>query len=172
MTVKDENYYRRQAARKNRIIIIFGILAIITAGIVILVRNTFYDFCTNSYDRSPAGVIQSYISAIENGNGNTVRRCWDRTTYYEVSSGCSEICVSRLYGTDYEIESMDLTGSQFVDNRSRITATLDISCPSSGETHKSKIVLDSIQQDFSWKHWKILESDFGGPISDPWCQPD
>ena len=162
MTIKDENYYRRQIRRRNRILIIGGVAILLILTSVFVGRNIFFDFCTNSFDRQPESVIRAYISAIENGNSNIAQRCWDRNAYYEIASGCSEACLSRLYGTDYSIDGILIKDIGPIENRDRLHATIHISCPRSGEIYQSEIVLDSITQDFSWKHWKILESDLVG----------
>jgi hypothetical protein len=46
---------------------------------------------------------------------------------------------------------------------------VDLSCPD-GEQHTAEIILDGIDSEVPWRHWKIVRSDFGGPLSDPWCK--
>lgn len=167
----DENYYRRRTARRNLIIII---IAVVVIGIYVGIRttrNAYYDICTQSYDRDPDVVVTSYIQAITKGDGLIVQRCWDRVAYYELQSGCSQICLERILGTSYELKSIKLGQPlNTPSGRSNVHVMVDIACEDSGEEHTADVLLDSIGYDLPWKHWKIIRSDFGGPISDPWCK--
>jgi hypothetical protein len=167
----DENYYRRRTSRRNLVFIVIAIVAIAIYVGIKTVRNAYYDICTQSYERDPGAVVESYIHAITNSDGLVVQRCWDRVAYYELESGCSQICLERILGTAYEMKA--ITPSQpekKPSGRSNVLITVDISCGDSAEEHSAEILLDSVGYDLPWKHWKIIRSDFGGPISDPWCK--
>jgi hypothetical protein len=167
----DENYYRRRTTKRNLIIIIIIVAAIGVYVGVRIVRNAYYDICTQSYDRTPDGVVASYIQAITDRNGLVVQRCWDPTAYYELQSGCSQICLERILGTAYEIKAITPGQPEKTPSgRSNVQITVNIACRDSAEEHSAEILFDSVGYDLPWKHWKIIRSDFGGPISDPWCK--
>ena len=162
--------YKRKAQRRN--LIIFSsllLLAVLYFGFKII-RDAFYDTCTQSFDRAPALVVKHYIDAIEIGDINTIQRCWDKDSYYELENGCSEICISRILGTQYETANIVVSDAKIVSGRTHLDVSLTISCPGTADTFDGLITLDSIQEDYPWKHWKIIKSNFGGPLSDLWCK--
>jgi hypothetical protein len=167
----DENIYRRRAGRRNLIIgIVIGLL-IITALTANLVRNAYFDTCTLSFDRNPESVIRAYVEAIERSDHQVVQRCWNRDAYFDLEAGCSEICLERILGTSYLIDEISLDKpSTTPEGRSNISAVVKLSCNNSAESHVGMILLDSVSRNVPWKHWKIISSDIGGLIADPWCQ--
>jgi len=165
-----ENYYRKKAARRNSIIFLsFGIIAVVAFS-VYFVRNIYYDTCTQSFVRLPEEVILSYIEAISQGNSTIVQRCWDRDAYFDLQSGCSEICMAHILGTSYQIVEITIEDPFIAaNNRSNLHASTTIKCPQNEEIHHGDFLLDSVSSDLPWKHWKIIHSSFGGTVAEPWC---
>lgn len=164
-------YYRERAARRARMYWMIGILTAIVICIVTGILRIFRDECTGSFTRQPEAVIASYIEAIQTGDPFGPRRCWVDAEYFSLETGCSEICIERILGTRYEIAEIATSQPiQTTSGRGRITASVTVVCPVSGEQHKGEIILDSIGQALPWRHWKIIMSEFGGPMSALWCQ--
>jgi hypothetical protein len=165
-----ENYYRKKATRRNLIIFLsIGVIVMAVFG-VYFVRNIYYDICTQSFIRQPEEVIRSYIEAISQGNSTIVQRCWDRDAYFDLESGCSEICVEHILGTSYQVIEINLVDPFITANgRSNLHASITISCSQDEAIHHGDILLDSVSSDLPWKHWKIIHSSFGGTIAEPWC---
>jgi hypothetical protein len=167
----DENIYRKRSARRNLIIGIvvgFLIIAALTAN---LVRNAYFDTCTLSFDRNPESVIRAYVNAIERSDHQVVQRCWNREAYFELETGCSEICLDRILGTSYKIDEIIIDRpSTTPEGRLNISAAVKITCNNSSESHLGMVLLDSVSTDVPWKHWKIISSNIGGQMAEPWCK--
>lgn len=164
-------YYRERAARRSRLI--WGIVGIIVAiaCIFFAVTRIFWDECTQSFARSPEAVARSYVEAISRGDTEQPRRCWVDQAYFDLETGCSEICISRVAGkpmqvTDVQVSSQELTE----DGRAQHRVSITVTCTDQGQGFSGEILLDSIRQNVPWQHWKIIYSTVGGPLSAPWCQ--
>jgi hypothetical protein len=164
-------YYQERARRRNRILLIVAGLAVVAILVFLGFRALFYDACTGSYDRSPRAIVAAFVEAVGHGNVPVAQECWEHFAYYELDAGCSEICLSKVYGAQYEI--LDITvGPDYTipDGRAKLQATVSIACTGSGETHTAEIILDSVGADLPWRHWAIIHSTFGGAVIDPWCK--
>lgn len=163
-------YFRERAARRTRIawLVIIAIISVLC--IVFSINRIFLDECTQSFRRTPEDIVRSYIEAIAQGNAEQPRRCWWDDAYFDLESGCSEICIERILGTPYEIIAVQV-GEEIITetNRAQHEVNVTISCGPGGEQHNGIILLDSIPQNVPWQHWKIIQSEFGGPIGEPWC---
>ncbi len=163
-------YYREQSARRTRMLLLLGVIVLGLGCAAFGVYSVFRDTCTNSFDRQPEAVINSFTTAVVQGDADTAAACWHHLAYLDVTSGCSEICLSRLWGTPYQINDITLNPNMNPpQGRFWWTATVDLSCPD-GEQHTAEIILDGVDREVPWRHWKIVRSDFGGPLSDPWCK--
>ncbi len=166
-----DRYYRQRAARRTRLWLLIGLAALAVACFVLGAINVYRDSCTQSFDRAPRSVVLSFVGAVVRGDGDTVTRCWERKAFFDLASGCSEICLSRILGTPYRLVELSL-GEPFttVEGRARITATVAVVCPDDGSQHSGEILLDGVGVALPWRHWKIVHSTFGGPLSAPWCK--
>lgn len=164
-----DTFYREQAARRRRRLLLIGIPFVSLICLAFGVYSALRDTCTGSFERSPEAVIRSYVAAIAQGDPRTAQACWDHLAYLDLESGCSEICLSRLWGTPYALQEVQLSQPVVESRRARIQAQVEISCPD-GAAHTAAITLDSVSADLPWRHWKIIRSDLGGPLSAPWCK--
>lgn len=165
-----DTFYREQAARQTRIttLIIVGLTTI--ACLVLFGIRSFQDNCTGSFDRAPESVITSYIEHITNRNPDGTRRCWVDEAYFSLETGCSEICIGRLFGTPYQVMDMLLEPETITAaNRAEILAQVTIAC-ADGTQNTGQIVLDGVPRDVPWRHWKIVQSEFGGQLGESWCR--
>lgn len=163
-------FYRERAARRTRR---WVIIALIIGGVACLVSSVvgiYYDNCTASFNRQPEHIITSFVAALGRGDPQAVVRCWDHYAYMDIAAGCSEICLSRLMGTQFRIQELQLDSEQTTDGRNRRVLEVRVACQSGDTQHVGQITLDSIGTDVPWRHWKIIHSTFGGPLSDLWCQ--
>jgi len=99
-------------------------------------------------------------------------RCWQHNAYYDLESGCSEICLSRILGTPYKVKDMQI-GKVTIAGESRaniISVQVSVACQGDSETRTGEIILDTVSVHVPWRHWKIIHSSFGGPLAEPWCQ--
>ena len=166
-----DEYYRERAARRARVWWFLGLLILIIACGLFGAYNLFRDACTRSSDRSPQAVIRAYIDNIRQGNIDRARECWERDAYFNLESGCSEICLAHVSGTDFQIKDIHLQEPPVLENgRARLNATVAVACPLGGQEETGQITLDSTSKDYPWRHWHILKSDFGGTVADPWCK--
>lgn len=162
-------YYREQAARRRRNRLLLSIPFISLVCLAVGFYSILRDTCTGRFERSPQAVIQSYVSAIARGDASVAAACWDHLAYLDIGSGCSEICLSRLWGAPYTLGELRLSQPGIESGRARIQARAEILCPD-GKQHTAEITLDSVRADLPWRHWKIIRSDLGGPLSEPWCK--
>lgn len=166
-----DEFYRQKAARRTRII--WLVIGLIAAGgcIYFSITRIFWDTCTQSFQRSPQVVAESYVQAIQQGNLEQTRRCWVDLAYFDLETGCSEICLQRVAGTDFQIDFIEISEATLTeDGRAQRQAQVNVTCPESGQQHTGELTLDSIRQNVPWQHWKITYSTVGGPLSEPWCQ--
>ena len=101
-------YYREQSARRTRMLLLLGVIVLGLGCAAFGVYSVFRDTCTNSFDRQPEAVINSFTTAVVQGDADTAAACWHHLAYLDVASGCSEICLSRLWGTPYQINDITL----------------------------------------------------------------
>jgi len=165
----DEQFVAR-AARQRRILILVLGLALVAACAVFAVRNTFYDLCSASFDRSAEAVARGYTTAVSTGDTGRIENCWVRPQYYNVEAGCSEICLSRSVGTQFSISDLRVgeehTGE---DGRSVLDVQVNATC-ADGEQESGVLVLDALSAQVPWKHWRVNESTVGGTVAEPWCR--
>jgi hypothetical protein len=135
-----------------------------------MVFQILRDGCTRSFDREPKSVVVSYLEAFATGDLAAAERCWDKYAYYDVESGCSEICMSRNIGTGFSILEVELGSDIEVGtSREELEVTVKVTCPS-GTIEQGMVRLDSVRADVPWKHWRVLESSVGGTSPEPWCK--
>lgn len=165
-----DQYFREKADRqRNRIIA--AILVLTTLGCLYgVVFGALWDGCTRSFDREPASVIESYLVAFAEGNLGYAERCWAKYAYYDLASGCSEICMSRNIGGAFSIGPIEMGAEvEAGTSREQMVVMVSATCPS-GLVEQGKITLDSVLADVPWKHWKVIYSTVGGTIAEPWCE--
>jgi len=164
-------HYQQQAARRARLLWIAAALIIALSLGALLVRALFRDTCTECFARDPRSVVSSFAQAVTGSDWDRVSACWERTAFYSLDAGCSEVCLSRLLGMPYELVGISLGEPYHTDaGRTRLLATVTVRCVASGEEETGDLLLDTVGANLPWRHWKIVESTFGGPLSDPWCQ--
>ncbi len=164
-------YYQERAKRRARILWLLGALIVLVIAIFLGIRALFYDACTKSFDRLPESIVQAYVNAVGQGDVPVAQECWEHETYYDLEAGCSEICLSKVYGVQYEVLDIAV-GEPYAtpEGRANLQATVSIACTEGGETHTAEILLDSVGSDVPWRHWAIVHSTFGGSIAEPWCR--
>jgi hypothetical protein len=164
-------YYQERAKRRTRNLLIAGACVASIACVVAGVASLFYDACTKSFDRSPRAVVLTYVEAVGRGDAAIAQECWEHEAYYDLEAGCSEICLSRTFGAQYQVLDIAL-GSPTVTatGRANLLATVSITCAKGGDEHTAEILLDSVGSDLPWRHWSIVRSDFGGTVAESWCK--
>ncbi len=55
------------------------------------------------------------------------------------------------------------------DDRLNMDVELTVVCEESGQEHSAEIILDTVEQNYPWKHWHIIYSTLGGTVAEPWC---
>jgi hypothetical protein len=164
-------YYQERARRRARVGLTALAVVVIVLCAVAGVGSLFYDACTKSFDRSPQAVVSAYLEAIGRGDAGIAQECWEHSHYFEIGAGCSEICLARVLGAQYQV--VDLTASSpstTAEGRANLVVTASIACAEGGQGHVAEIVLDSVGSDVPWKHWAIIRSTFGGTVAEPWCK--
>jgi hypothetical protein len=133
--------------------------------------RAYHDSCTGSFDRSQESVIQSYARAVIQGNESVVANCWQHDPFYETNTGCSEICISKVYGSQFDIIEIDY-GEAYSspDGRLNMDVELNAVCVDSDQEYSAEITLDTVEQNYPWKHWHIVYSSLGGTVTEPWCK--
>ena len=166
-----DSYYQERARRRARILWIVGAVAIIAILVIVVIWSLYRDSCTRSFDRSPTAAISSFLEAVGRGEMPAAQACWEHDAYYELESGCSEICLSKVYGAQFEIVDL-VPGKAYTtpEGRANLEVTATIACSEDGGAHTAEILLDSVEGDLPWKHWTIVQSTFGGTIIEPWCK--
>jgi hypothetical protein len=164
-------YYQERAARRARRLWIIGAAVVVVLCLVVGVVSLRYDACTKSFERSPRAVVSAFVEAVGRGDVAMAQECWEHDAYYELEAGCSELCLARVFGAQYEILGLSLGAPHTTPaGRANLTATVSIACAGGGEEHTAEIVLDSVGGNVPWKHWAIIHSSFGGTVAEPWCK--
>jgi hypothetical protein len=164
-------FYQERARRRTRRFVVAVALVSLVGCLVAGVLALFYDACTRSFDRSPQAVVQAYVEAVRNGNAPQAQECWEHGAYYDLEAGCSEVCLSRFYGTPFEVRDLAVgTPYTTAAGRANLEASLSIACTGSDEAHTAEILLDSIGSGLPWRHWAIVRSELGGTAVSAWCQ--
>jgi len=166
-----DEYYRQQAARRGRMLwLIAGAILVVTCAVFGTVR-AYQDSCTDSFDRSPQAVIESYVQAVNHGDTSIVTNCWQHDLFLKTDTGCSEICLSKVYGSQFEV--IDVEYSEAIpteDGRLNMNTQVTVACQDSEQQYSANITLDTVSQNYPWKHWHIVYSTLGGTVADPWCK--
>ena len=166
-----DEYYRQRAARRGRILWLIGggllVLICVVAGVI----RAYQDSCTGSFERSPQAVIESYAQAITNGDSSQVENCWHHDPFFETETGCSDICLSKVLGNQFEITSIEY-GEEITTDDGRLTLDVSVSatCLANNDYHEAEITLDTAAQNYPWRHWHIIYSTLGGTVAEPWCE--
>ena len=166
-----DEYYRQRAARRGRIMwVIAGGLVVIICVVAGGIR-TYQDSCTGSFERSPRAVIESYAQAISQGDSSRVKNCWQHDPFYETNTGCSDICLSKIFGNQFEISKIEF-GDEIRTDDGRLTMDVSVSvaCSTSDDHHEAEITLDTAVQNYPWRHWHIIYSSLGGTVGESWCK--
>lgn len=166
-----DSYYQQRAARRTRVVLAAGAAALVVACAAAAVVALFYDDCTGGFERSPRSDLLAYVAAVARGDVAAAQRCWERDAYYDLETGCSEICLSKAMGAPFELRQVELgTPEATTEGRTRLPARVTIACLPGGEEHAADVVLDSVAGDPPWKHWTIVHSTLGGTVVEPWCR--
>jgi hypothetical protein len=164
-------YYQERARRRARIYWLAGLVAAVVLVVLVGLWALFHDACTRSFDRSPASVVSAYLTAVGQGNAPVAQECWEHDAYFDLNAGCSEICLSKVYGAQFEVQNVSVgEPATTPEGRANLPATVSIACAAGGETHTAEILLDSVSSNVPWKHWAIVHSTFGGTVVEPWCK--
>jgi hypothetical protein len=166
-----DSYYQERARRRTRILWIVGAVVILAILVIVVIWSLYRDSCTGSFERSPTAVVSAFLEAVGTGEVAAAQGCWEHDAYYELEAGCSEICLSGVYGAQFEIVDI-VPGEPYSapEGRANLEATITIACTEGGNAHTAEILLDSVGGDVPWKHWTIIHSTFGGTVVEPWCK--
>jgi len=168
---ESDTHFRERAARQTRLVVIFAAVVAAFACTYFGITGILRDDCTGSFDRAPRSVVTTFVNAIAHGDGDRMMRCWEHNVYYDLDAGCSEICLSRILGTSYRVLGISLTEPYITEQgRANIVATIRVACPDSDQQHSGEILLDGIASNVPWRHWKIINSTFGGSLGSQWCK--
>jgi hypothetical protein len=166
-----DEFYRQQAARRGRIYLIITGAVLVIACAVFGVYRAYHDSCTRSFDRSQESVIQSYALAINEKDHSGVANCWQHDPFLETTTGCSEFCISKVYGSQFDIIDIAYGEPYLTSNgRQNLDVELTAGCVDSDQEYSAEITLDTVEQNYPWKHWHIVYSTVGGTVTDPWCK--
>lgn len=167
-----DSYYQERARRRTRILLIVGAVVVVAVVGIAVVWSLYRDACTGSFERSPSAVVSAYLEAIGRGDAAAAQACWRHEAYYELEAGCSEICLSKVYGAQFAIVDL-VAGEPYTtpEGRHNLETAVTVACTAGGETHTATVLLDSVGGNPPWKHWAIVHSTFGGTIVEPWCKP-
>jgi hypothetical protein len=169
-STSSDQYYRERADRQRNRILTIVLILVTGACLYGIVFGALRDGCTRSFDRTPTAVVASYLEAFAEGNLRAAERCWAKYAYYDIETGCSEICMGRNVGSGFDTQSIQLgTEVDAGTSREQMQVILEVTCPS-GRQEQGEITLDSVRADVPWKHWKILASTVGGTLAEPWCE--
>ena len=121
-------------------------------------------------------LVAAYVQAISDADTARAQACWDHGAYYDLSNGCSEICLQRVMGSQLELVSLSVKqASTPVPKRQRRDVRLTVRCADTGAEYQTIITLDAVARDVPWRHWFIVHSDLGGRNftvdRDPPCHP-
>ncbi len=164
-------YYQEQAKRRTRRLLIAGAIAVLIVLVLAVLWAMFHDACTGSFDRSPRSVVSTFLEAVGGSDLLTAEGCWKHGAYYDLEAGCTEICLSKVYGAQFQIVDIALDEPRTTpDGRTNMEATVSITCNADGAAHTASILLDSIGSGLPWRHWTITRSTFGGSVAEPWCK--
>lgn len=164
-------YYRERAARRTRTLLIIGALVTVAICAVLGVVGLFRDACTRGFDRSPHSVVSTFVDAVRRADVPVAQECWQHHVYYDLEAGCSEICLSRVFGAQYQVVDVTIGSPHTTpDGRANLKASVSIICDDSGQEHTAEITLDSVRGNVPWRHWEIIHSTFGGTVAEPWCK--
>jgi hypothetical protein len=166
-----DEYYAQRAARRTRIALVLGGAVVLVLLALLGVRSLFYDSCTHSFDRSPRAVVQAFTDGVARGDTPAIQGCWEHYAYFDVGTGCSEICLSKVAGAPVQVTQVSLGEvSTTPEGRANLPVTVTIACADGSATHSGEVVLDSVRGQVPWKHWAIVRSSFGGTVAEPWCK--
>jgi len=164
-------YYQARARRRTRMLATVATIIVVILLVLLGIRALFHDACTGSFERSPTAVVSAYLDAVSRGNIPVAQECWEHEAFYDLGAGCSEICLSKVYGAQFQVVELT-TGEPYTtpDGRGNLQATVSIACAEGGQTHTAEVLLDSVSSDLPWRHWAIVHSTFGGTVVEPWCK--
>ena len=169
--MKSDQYYR-ELTNRRRATTLMAVILIATLGCLASFGfSVLHDGCTESFDRDPRSVVESYLRAFAIGDLPVIEGCWAKYAYDEVKSGCSEICIGRNIGSGFSIVGVELgTIVEVVEtNRAQMEVEVWVACPS-GTIEEGQVTLDSTRTDVPWRHWRLVSSTIGGTVPEPWCR--
>ena len=166
-----DTYYRERAAQRNRRYIIAAVVVLTVGCIAFSIFNVFLDDCTGSFERAPDAIVDTYIQALPAGDVDAAVRCWEHNIFYETDVGCSELCLTRFFGTGFKVTEVELSSPVINEaGRTLISANVAIVCSENGTPFAGTLDLETVGADLPWRHWKIVNSEIGGTFAEPWCQ--
>jgi hypothetical protein len=166
--MSDSKYQTMWKRRVKMIALIAGV-GLMLGCLVFGTLSVFRDSCTGSYDRSPELVLKSFTSAIQKTDPVTIINCWDHNKFYELTTGCTEVCLERVLGVPLNVIETQISDVFQQDGRDRIRASMIVSCPNSDQQHTAELLLDTRKANLPWAHWKIIQSNYGGEMGNSWC---
>jgi hypothetical protein len=166
-----DQFYREQAARRARKLWIAGGLVAFIACLGLGIFSLYYDSCSGGFDRSPEAVVRSYANAVGEGRADRAQACWERDAFFNLESGCSELCLQAVMGNEFDVSSVELGVPVPAEGgRTRLPAQVSLTCQANGESHTADILLDTAGRGYPWRHWHIVVSSLGGTVAEPWCR--
>ncbi len=137
--------------------------------LALFVTGLFRDDCTGSFERSPQAIARRYVAALRNGDLNAAQACWEHFAYFDLESGCSEICIQRIAGRPFELREVEVSETMYTqDGRARLSLQVTVTCQ--GAPFQGVLTLDSVARPLPWRHWRIVHSTLGGQLSALWCE--
>ncbi len=165
----DSEYAERMGTMRRRLWWLAGGM-LLASCLGSAVFGILYDSCTRSFDREPRTVVQSYLTAVRVGDLDGARACWEPDAYFSLEAGCSEICLSKFLGTDFEVVAIRLDESRPAGAAGpERSAVVDVRC-TAGASETGTLELTTPVVGVPWRHWSILHSTVGGSVADLWCR--
>jgi hypothetical protein len=171
VVVTTDKELREQAVRRTRLYIVVVAIVLVPACAYFGITQVYRDTCTRSYDREPDLVVASFVEMVLQGDYLGLTGCWSNLAFYDLNAGCSDICLQRILGAEFHGIEMQ-AGEPFRTDKGRSNVLVQVAarCHADGDPRTGIITLDSVGTNLPWKHWKIVQSTFGGTATEPWCR--
>ena len=113
-----------------------------------------------------SGALGAHVSDnCSRGIGSRMRRIWNLQDYHDSCTGCPEGCISKVYGTQFEIFDVNYGAAySSLDCRLNLDVELTAVCEDCSQDYSAEIILDAVEQNYPWKNWHIIYSTLGGTL--------
>ena len=171
MSHPTDTLYRERAEKRRRKMILGLAFAFSVLCLGLFVTSLFRDDCTGSFERSPQAIARRYVEALRNGDLNGVQACWEHFAYFDLETGCSEICIQRIAGRPFALQGIEILDAMHIqDGRARLSLQVTVTCGEQSAPLQGVLTLDSVARSLPWRHWRIVHSTLGGQLSALWCE--